>query len=256
MQIDFNAITAVIKKAGEIVLSAHNQEQTISEKTGKKNFVTKYDVAVQNFLFEELKKIMPEAEFIGEEEGAQSDYDGLRFIIDPIDGTTNFVQDYRCSTISVALCDKNEPIAGVVYNPYTGEVFHAEKGKGAFLNGKPIKVSERPLSDGIAIFGSSPYHPEYTDEVFDLLKKVFTLSRDIRRNGSAAYDICLVSCGRAEIFFEKDLNPWDYAAGMIILKEAGGIAMTYQGESPSMFHACDIAMANPKANAEFFELLK
>ena len=172
-----NKITETVKAAGEIILSAHNQESSITAKEGKKNFVTKYDVAVQEFLFEELGKAFPEAEFVGEEGENDFSISGLRFIIDPIDGTTNFMQDYRCSCISVALCQGNEVIAGVVYNPYTNELFSAEKGKGAYLNGTRISVSERPLSDGLALFGTSPYHPENTDETFALLRKVFDLSR-------------------------------------------------------------------------------
>ena len=249
-----NKITEIVKEAGKIVLSAHNQENTITAKEGKKNFVTKYDVAVQEFLFKELGKAFPDAQFIGEEGENDFSTDGLRFIIDPIDGTTNFMQDYRCSCISVALCNNNDVIAGVVYNPYTNEIFSAEKGKGAYLNDDRISVSERPLSDGLALFGTSPYHPENTDETFALLRKVFDLSRDIRRSGSAAYDICTVACGRCEVFFEKGLQPWDIAAGTLILKEAGGIALNYDGTEISFSTPNDVVFANPKAYKEFITL--
>ena len=248
-------ITEIVKEAGKIVLSAHNQENTITAKEGKKNFVTKYDVAVQDFLFKELGKAFPDAQFIGEEGENDFSTDGLRFIIDPIDGTTNFMQDYRCSCISVALCNGNDVVAGVVYNPYTNEIFSAEKGKGAYLNGDRICVSERPLSDGLALFGTSPYHPENTDETFALLRKVFDLSRDIRRSGSAAFDICTVACGRCEVFFEKGLQPWDIAAGTLILKEAGGIALNYDGTEISFSTPNDVVFANPKAYKEFITLL-
>ena len=248
-------ITGIVKEAGKIILSAHNQENSITAKEGKKNFVTKYDVAVQEFLFDELGKAFPEAEFIGEESENNFSINSLRFIIDPIDGTTNFMQDYRCSCISVALCKENEVIAGVVYNPYTAEIFSAEKGKGAYLNGERINVSERPLSDGLALFGTSPYHPENTDEIFALLRKVFDLSRDIRRSGSAAYDICMVACGRCEVFFEKELQPWDIAAGTLITKEAGGIVSDYEGEPINFSTPNDVIFANPKAYEEFKTLL-
>ena len=250
-----NKITETVKAAGEIILSAHNQESSITAKEGKKNFVTKYDVAVQEFLFKELGKAFPEAEFVGEEGENDFSISGLRFIIDPIDGTTNFMQDYRCSCISVALCQGNEVIAGVVYNPYTNELFSAEKGKGAYLNGNGISVSERPLSDGLALFGTSPYHPENTDETFALLRKVFDFSRDIRRSGSAAYDICMVACGRCEVFFEKCLQPWDIAAGTLILTEAGGTVSNYEGEELNFSTPNDVVFANPKAYEEFKTLL-
>ena len=248
-------IIETVKKAGEIILSAHNQEAAVTAKEGKKNFVTKYDVAVQEFLFSELAKAFPEAEFVGEEGENNLKSTALRFIIDPIDGTTNFMQDFRCSCISVALCKENDVIAGVVYNPYTNEIFSAEKGKGAYLNGEKISVSDRPLSDGLALFGTSPYHPENTDETFALLRRVFDFCRDIRRSGSAAYDICTVACGRCEIFFEKELQPWDIAAGTLILKEAGGLAMTYEGREISFASASDVVFANPKAYGEFVTLL-
>ncbi len=250
-----NKITQIVKEAGKIILSAHNQESTITAKEGKKNFVTKYDVAVQDFLFRELGKAFPEAEFVGEEGESNLESRSLRFIIDPIDGTTNFMQDYRCSCISVALCKENEIIAGVVLNPYSDEIFSAEKGKGAYLNGEKISVSDRPLSDGLALFGTSPYHPENTDETFALLRKVFDLSRDIRRSGSAAYDICMVACGRCEVFFEKALQPWDVAAGTLILKEAGGIALDYNGNEINFSTPNDVVFANPKAHEEFVTLL-
>lgn len=248
-------IIETVKEAGEIILSAHNQETAVTAKEGKKNFVTKYDVAVQEFLFKELGKAFPEAEFVGEEGENDFESNALRFIIDPIDGTTNFMQDYRCSCISVALCRENNVIAGVVYNPYTNEIFSAEKGKGAYLNCKKIKVSDRPLSDGLALFGTSPYHPENTDETFALLRKVFDFSRDIRRSGSAAYDICMIACGRCEVFFEKGLQPWDIAAGTLILKEAGGVALNYDGREINFSMPNDVIFANPKAYEEFITLL-
>ncbi|MBR6620569.1 MAG: inositol monophosphatase [Clostridia bacterium] len=248
-------IIEIVKEAGKIILSAHNQENAVTAKEGKKNFVTKYDVAVQDFLFNELAKAFPEAEFVGEEGETNLESNALRFIIDPIDGTTNFMQDYRCSCISVALCEKNNIIAGVVYNPYSKEIFSAEKGKGAYLNGERISVSSRTLSDGLALFGTSPYHPENTDETFALLRKVFDYSRDIRRSGSAAYDICMVACGRCEVFFEKELQPWDVAAGTLILTEAGGIAQTFEGNEICFSKPCDVIFANPKALEEFRTLL-
>ena len=250
-----NRIIETVKEAGKIVLSAHNQESAVTAKEGKKNFVTKYDVAVQDFLFKELAKDFPEAEFVGEESENDFESKALRFIIDPIDGTTNFMQDFRCSCISVALCKENDVIAGVVYNPYTNEIFSAEKGKGAYLNGAPITVSERLLSDGLALFGTSPYHPENTDATFALLRKVFDFSRDIRRSGSAAYDICTVACGRCEVFFEKGLQPWDIAAGTLILEEAGGKALNYDGEEIDFSKPNDVVFANPKAYEEFITLL-
>ena len=256
MRFDTDKIISIVKDAGQIILNAHDQESTITAKEGKKNFVTKYDVAVQQYLCQALTQAVPDAEFVGEEGETNKDSKALRFIVDPIDGTTNFMQDYRASAISVAICEGNEPIIGIVYNPYSDELFYAEKGKGAYLNNKPIHVSDRPLSDGLALFGTSPYHPENTDETFALLRKVFDYSRDIRRSGSAAIDICYVACGRCEIFFEKELQPWDYAAGTIIVRDAGGIALTYDGDAPCLSNGSDVVFANPSSYKEFIALLK
>ncbi len=244
-------IIAIVKDAGKIMLTAHNRENSITAKEGSNNFVTKYDVAVQQYLFEELKKAVPNADFVGEEGENNLLNANLRFIIDPIDGTTNFMQDYRCSCISVALCDGNEALLGVVYNPYTNEVFSAEKDKGAYLNGKPIKVSNRSLKDGMALFGTSPYRPDLADETFTLLRKVYDYSRDIRRSGSAAYDICAVACGRCEVFFERELQPWDYAAGSLIITEAGGVAQTFDGNKPQLTKSSAVVFANKKSITEF-----
>lgn len=256
MKFDTEKIFSTIREAGKIVLNAHDSENHVTAKEGKKNFVTKYDVAVQKFLFDNLGKIVPQAEFVGEEGETNINSKKLRFIVDPIDGTTNFMQDYRNSAISVAICEGDEPIFGAIYNPYSDEMFYAEKNKGAYLNNKPIHVSSRPLSDGLALFGTSPYHPENTDETFRLLRKVFDYSRDIRRSGSAALDICSVACGRCEVFFEKELQPWDYAAGTIIIREAGGIAETYDGKTPSLSFGSDVVFANSTALEEFKALLK
>lgn len=255
MDFKIEELIQAVKSAGEIILTASGREDSVTAKEGKKNFVTKYDVAVQEYLYSELNKIIPNAEFVGEEGEFDKNSTALRFVVDPIDGTTNFMHDYHCSCISVAVCKGEHPVLGIIYNPYSDEVFSAEKGKGAYLNGKQIKVSERTLADGLALFGTSPYHPENADETFTLLRKVFDYSRDIRRSGSAAYDICMVACGRCEIFFEKELQPWDYAAGTVILREAGGVAETYDGQIPSLAHGSDVVFANAKAINEFKKLI-
>lgn len=255
MDFKIQELIEAVRKAGEIILNATGREDCVTAKEGKKNFVTEYDIAVQNFLREELCSIIPEAEFVGEEGDGIMSSTALRFVVDPIDGTTNFMQDYHCSCVSVALCEGDQPILGIIYNPYLNEIFSAQKDKGAYLNGKKISVSNRTLSDGLALFGTSPYHPENTDETFTLLRKVFDYSRDIRRSGSAAYDICMVACGRCEIFFERELQPWDYAAGTVILREAGGIAETYDGQTPCLSHGSDVVFSNKNAIEEFRTLL-
>ena len=211
----------VIKEGGEIILSARHIGETVTAKEGRGNFVTAYDKKVQAFLFERLKELLPEAVFVGEEEKNHPDItNGYAFIIDPIDGTMNFMKGYQRSAISVGLLKEGVPCAGIVYNPYAGEVFCAIRGKGAFLNGNRIRVADEDLSDQLVLFGTSPYNQELYEKACP----------DIRRSGSAAIDLCDVACGRAGLYFELLLSPWDYAAGSLILAEAGGKAVTPEGK--------------------------
>ncbi|MBO5302853.1 MAG: inositol monophosphatase [Lachnospiraceae bacterium] len=216
-------IKKAVLESSKIMLEAENILDTIEDKGGHANFVTKYDKRVQEDIFKRLGEILPEAKFMGEEEDAQIFCDkGYLFIIDPIDGTTNFIKNYKASCLSVGLLKDGEPILGVVYNPYREEMFYAQKGQGAYLNGKPIHVSKEPLANGLILLGTSPYYEELWKRAFELAYYYFTKGLDLRRSGSAAIDLCDIACGRAELFFELKLSPWDYAAGALIVKEAGG----------------------------------
>lgn len=157
-------IIDAVRRGGGIILSAQSPENYTSVKEGKANYVTRYDVAVQNFLKEELLKIAPQAQFIGEEGDAdQAEPDRPAFVVDPIDGTTNFIKGYRKSCIAVAYTENGAVQIGVVLNPFTGELFYAKAGSGAFLNGRRLAASQRPLSEELAAFGTSPYYPELVD---------------------------------------------------------------------------------------------
>lgn len=248
-------IIRIVQEAGEIMLAAHAEQQDISSKEGKANFVTKYDVAVQASLQERLQSAFPAAAFLGEESNAGEVLQkGDTFIVDPIDGTTNFILDYRHSSISVGLCRDGNMQSGVVYNPYLKEVFAAERGKGAYLNGARISCGNRRLAEGTVGFGTSPYHPDLTDGTFSLLKKLFCASLDIRRSGSAALDICYAAAGRTALFFELVLEPWDYAAASLIASEAGAACTQLDGSAITLSEGCSILAGNPSARADFFQL--
>lgn len=223
-------ICSVARECGDIIKNADRSEIGIRDKAGKANFVTEYDCMVQRIAQEKLEKILPEADFLGEEEESKVDETKeYIFVVDPIDGTTNFIKDYHMSCISIGLIKNGERYLGVVYNPYLDELFYAIKGQGAFLNGKQIHVSNEELSNGIVLFGSSPYNTELAKASFDLVYDYFTKALDIRRSGSAALDLCSVAAGRAELYFEMILSPWDFAAGALIVEEAGGIVTTLDG---------------------------
>lgn len=167
---------------------------------------------------------------MGEEgDGAKELTDGYCFIIDPIDGTTNFVKGFQHSAISVGLAKDKELIAGVVLDPDLDNLFYAEKGKGAYLNGKRIQASACTLKDSLVLFGTCPYERELAEKTFELTKEIFYKCLEVRRSGSAALDICYVAAGKADLYYELILRPWDIAAASVILKEAGGICMTADG---------------------------
>lgn len=255
-------IIETAKEAGKIMLEAVDIKKKQQEKSGDYNPVTAYDVAVQNFLFSALKKQLPEAKFIGEEVGTDTPTPlahGYSFIIDPIDGTTNFIQNYRHSCTSIALLKDGAPYIGAVYNPYSGDMFSAEAGQGAWLNGEPIHASDRPLEENLVGFGTSPYYrhlPHYFDGTFEVLQKLYPHCQDLRRSGSAALDLCYVACGRTGLFFELILSPYDFAAACLIVQEAGGVATQMDGSPLDFSCGVSVLAAGPAAYREYFDITR
>ncbi len=238
-------ISALVKTCGCIVLQADRDGMDIDSKVGIANFVTEYDRMVQERLRIGLLHICPKASFVGEE-GEQSAFreQGKCFIVDPIDGTTNFIKDYHMSAISVAMTEDGELQLAVIYNPYTDELFTAQRGKGAFCNGKRIFVSKQPLENGIVLFGTSPYNATLSKQSFEMAYDYCQKALDIRRSGAAVIDFTSIACGRAELFFELELSPWDYAAGTLLVREAGGIVTTVDGGEITLDKPCSILARN------------
>lgn len=213
-------IKKVVINAGKMMLNRNNIE--VELKGDVANLVTNIDKNNQKYLIEELSKILPNAKFFAEEKENQILDDDYTFVIDPIDGTTNFTYDYKHSAVSVGLVKNKECIMAICYNPYLNEVFMAKKGEGAYLNDKKIEVTSNNLKNSLVLIGTAPYNKEYANETFDIAKNIFLNSKDIRRSGSAVLDICYVACGRADAFYEKRLSFWDYCAASLILTEAKG----------------------------------
>jgi len=223
-------IKDVVMIAGRRVLDAGQPQ--ISNKEGIGNFVTNQDTMTQEFLYDSLKKIDPSAGFIGEEDQMyEKSNSGRYFVVDPIDGTANYIRDGNYSAISVGLIEEGVPVIGAVYNPWTSELYTAEKDHGAWLNGGKIHVSSLPLSQGIVIFGFTSYVRDREGEMFRIIENIFNQSMDMRCFGSAALDICGVAAGKWEGFMELKLYPWDYTAAMCILQEAGGKLTKTDGTS-------------------------
>lgn len=241
-------IIDIVHECGEIILGASDIQQKIHQKEGKGNFVTDYDSRVQAVLKEKLLALIPEAVFFGEEDDADQAQigEGYAFIVDPIDGTSNFMRGYRASCISVALAQGGVPVMGVVYNPYMQETFYAQRGKGAFLNGEKIHTSDRTLEQGLILFGTAPYSEDLSKKSFEVAYRYFSRAEDLRRSGSAAIDLCALACGRAEFYFELILCPWDYAAGALIVEEAGGIVSDLEGNPVTYDRKQTVAARAPR----------
>ena len=213
-------VRAIARQAGRLILDfgAYDVEQ----KEGHANFVTTVDKAVQDYLADALPKALPGSRFIGEEQDNDALTGEPTWIIDPVDGTTNLIHNYRQSAVSIALCEGGEPVMAAVYQPYTDELFFARKGCGATLNGQPIRVSSTPFERALVGFGTSPYHAALAERSMKTALAYLQRCADIRRSGSAAVDLAHVACGRIDVFFELILQPWDYAAGALLVTEAGG----------------------------------
>ena len=238
--------------AGRIMRSASHPG--VMAKAGHANFCTETDEKIQAFLMEELAGIAPEASFLGEEDGqdvfTEKMTSGLTFVIDPIDGTSNFIYGYRPSVISIALLSEGKPYIGVVYNPFDDEMYHAVAGHGAFMNGRRIMSSDAPLSDSLVVFGTAPYYTELQDRTFEIVRKLMPLCVDIRRSGTAAWDMCCVASGRCGLYFEMRIQLWDYAAAALIAREAGCAVTDIDGNELSYTGATSALCLSRGAAAE------
>lgn len=251
-----NRTESIVKTAGRIFTDTVIDRSMIVEK-GFVNFVTQVDYQVEEFLVKELGKIIPGSNIITEESQFNSfDFSKPTWILDPVDGTTNLMHSYNHSAISLLLLTEGKPLLGIVYNPAAGEMFTGISGKGAYLNDKRIKVSSNGrLEDSLIGFGTTPYDKSRAGRVFSTVEKVYMKSQEIRRSGSAALDIAYVACARLDGFFELQLQPWDYAAGLLILEEAGGKFTGWQGEKTGFSAPSDVLATNGLIHGELMELL-
>lgn len=253
------AILQAVRDAGALMRAAHDvesQKDAIDEKTGPANFVTVYDVRIQNMLMESLHGILPEAQFFAEEKENDPSMlcDGYTFIIDPIDGTTNFIHNWGISAISVGLLFCGTPVFGIIYDPYREELYEARRGLGAFCNGKRIHVSDRPAEKGVYAVGTAPYYRETLgDATFAMMRKLFDAGVDIRRLGSAALDLAAVASGRADGYIELLISPWDYAAGALLVEEAGGIVTDPHGNAMQYAVPSGICAGTPRTHTQLLD---
>lgn len=246
-------IETVAKKAGQFI-----REERLKitdddiELKGKASLVTYVDKNAEKLIVDELTQILPEAGFITEEGTADSDGETLKWVIDPLDGTTNFIHGIFPHSVSIALMKNDQPIVGVVYEVGQDELFAAWQDGGAWLNGKPISVSKNRTHEDVLLATGFPYYNfEMLNEYLKLLEFFMMETRGMRRMGSAAVDMAYVACGRFDGFFEHALHAWDIAAGIIILQEAGGKVCDFKGGDNYLFGK-EIVASNENYFPAFF----
>jgi myo-inositol-1(or 4)-monophosphatase len=222
----------LVKEAGIFIRTeAKNFDISKIEYKGRSNDLVSYvDKETEKILVKGLKKILPQAGFIGEEGASEEGQDGLQWVIDPLDGTTNFLHGMPSYSISVALIQNKTVLVGVVYEINLDECFYAWKEGGAFMNGNKISISRvNELKKSLIATGFPYVLRGKTDEYFEIIKHMVNHSHGLRRLGSAAVDLCYVACGRFEAYFEFNLHIWDIAGGILIVQEAGGKITDYSG---------------------------
>jgi len=253
-----NVMMAAARKAARPLNRDFNELENlqISQK-GPGDFVTHADKRTEQILIEELSKARPGYGFLGEEGGSVEGKDKThRFIIDPIDGTSNFLHGIPHFAISIALEREGQLVAGLVYNPITEEMFTAEKGSGAWLNSKRLRVASRRdmapamFATGLPFLGR-PHHARALAEA----GAVMAVTSGIRRFGAAALDLAWTAAGRIDGFWEHGINLWDTAAGILLVREAGGIVSDFQGRTDGL-KGDDIVCANEHLHPQLLKLLK
>ena len=230
---EINVLEKICDKVSKVIIRDFGEVEKLQvSKKGPGDFVTKTDKKVEKIIIEELEKARPKYGFIAEESGERKNESEFNWVIDPIDGTSNFMHGIPHFAISIALEKNGEVISGIVCDPIKNETFYAEKGRGAYLNNRRIRVSSRKsLDEVIGLYGCPPMIKIDGNKFFDQIKKASSQIHKLRNYGSAALDFTYVAAGRADFAWYDHLNYWDYAAGKIILLEAGGTITDFAGKS-------------------------
>lgn len=241
-----NQVIDIVKQASRLMAD----NITIEQKGNDSNYVTSADVNVQHYLQEKLPQLIPGSTFLGEEEETVQINSEYVWVVDPIDGTANFIRGLKASVISVGLMKENKPYLGVIYDSYKDEIYYAERGKGAFVNGKPIHVSDRDFKHAVICTAASLYNKNLAKPCFNIMQEVYMQADDFRRFGAAANEMTYLAAGRIELYFEIRLFPWDMAAGIVIIEEAGGFVEILHEEGLPLDRPAGIIAANGKENFE------
>jgi len=252
---EINVLEKICTKVSKIIIRDFGEIEKLQvSKKGPGDFVTKTDQKVEKVIIEELEKARPGYGFIAEESGERKGDKEFNWIIDPIDGTSNFMHGIPHFAISIGLEKNKELIAGMICDPIKNETFYAEKGRGSYLNNRRIRVSARKkLDEMIGLYGCPPMLKAESNKIFDQLKLASKRIHKLRNYGSAALDFAYVASGRADFAWYDHLNYWDFAAGKIILLEAGGSITDFQGKS--LTDQKDMFLSNSHIHDELLKII-
>lgn len=245
------------RAAGQVLLEKFGKITAITMK-GDINLVTEADLASEALIIERIKSHHPKHAILAEESGEAIVIGGdttWKWIIDPLDGTTNYAHGYPCFAVTIALEHNGEIVVGVTFDPTRDEMFAAEKDSGATLNGKPIRVSATEILGNSLIVTGFPYDFKRKEDFARHLTTFLLNSRGVRRDGSAAIDMAYVACGRFDGFWEEGLNAWDMAAGKLLIEEAGGWVTNYDGSAFSIYKP-PVCASNGKIHNEMLGVLR
>ena len=251
-----NIAIRAARRAGELMIRQLNQLETlqVAEK-GRNEFVTQIDRLAEGAIIEVIRDHYPEHAILAEESGASGDSE-YQWIIDPLDGTTNYIHGFPVFAVSIAVAQRGELQHGVVYDPLRQEIFSASRGQGAQLDGRKIRVSKRTGLHQALIGTGFPYRKnlEHIDRYLQMLKAVTLETAGVRRPGSAALDLCYVAAGRVDAFWEIGLSKWDIAAGALMIREAGGRISDFRG-TDHYLESGNVVAGSPKVYAALSKLL-
>jgi myo-inositol-1(or 4)-monophosphatase len=251
-----NIAIRAARRAGEVMVRNWNQLDTlrVTDK-GRNEFVSEVDIAAEAAIIEVIRDHYPDHAVLAEERGAEGEHE-YQWIIDPLDGTTNYLHGFPVFSVSIAVALRGELQHAVVYDPLRQEIFTATRGEGAQLDGRRIRVSRMTSMSHSLIATGFPYRAniQYLDRYLGMLRAVMVESAGVRRPGSAALDLCYVAAGRVDGFFELGLSKWDIAGGALIIREAGGRISDFQG-SDRYLESGHVVAGNPKVYGALSRLL-
>jgi|TARA_B100000315_G_C14447003_1_gene527282 myo-inositol-1(or 4)-monophosphatase len=255
---NINVMVKACRKAAKTIIRDFGEIENLQVSLkGPGDFVTASDKKVEKILISELQKARPNHSILSEETGQINNDESFKWIIDPIDGTANFLHGIPHFAISIGLEHDKEIICGIVYDPIKDEMFVAEKGNGSYLNNQRMRVSSRSKLENCIVFTGGPKRESKDRELSIEEYKKFSskIHTPIRKLGSASLDMAYVAAGRCDGFWQRNLNYWDIAAGIILVKEAGGFVTDFNGENEYIQNKT-ILVTNSKINKEMIEILK